>query len=78
MPSGSGPVLQEQQGMDALSELSKGRAAMKCVCGSGEERFGICCGMVCSECEDEKKAKFRPEVFEDSDYWVDEPINEDY
>ena len=57
----------------------------ECPCGSGKEAFplndarGISCGLVCDDCEDEKRAKYRPEIFEDSNYWADEPIEaEDY
>ena len=56
----------------------------ECSCGSGEDHYpiydarGICCGMACTKCEEEKKSKFRPEIFEDCNYWADEPIDEDY
>jgi len=34
---------------------------------------------VCDDCEDEVKSHFRPEIFDDSGYTVDEPIEpEDY
>jgi len=41
----------------------------KCPCGSGEypwdllDAQGIYCGKVCSKCEDDKRAEFRPEIF---------------
>lgn len=38
---------------------------------------GIPCGRVCERCEPEVKADFRPEIFTDSDYWTDEPIDAD-
>ena len=55
-----------------------------CNCGSGEysrvlnDARGIYCGHVCDKCEDRVKAKYRPDIFEDSDYWHDEPIEEEY
>jgi len=55
-----------------------------CNCGSGLERFelidarGIFCAFVCDSCEDEKRARYRADVFESSDYWADEPIESDY
>jgi len=55
-----------------------------CRCGSTEERHklldgrGIFIDYVCDECEDETRAKYRPEIFE---YYtqddVDEPIEPD-
>ena len=54
-----------------------------CPCGSGEPRRelvdarGIFCTFVCDKCEEQKRAKFRPDIFEDSNYWTDEPIEED-
>ena len=39
---------------------------------------GIPIGYVCKKCEDAKKSKFRVEVFTDSDYYADEPIEETY
>lgn len=57
----------------------------ECTCGSGNEgeplydARGIYCCLICDDCEDEKRAKYRPEIFEDSNYWADEPIEaEDY
>ena len=55
----------------------------KCRCGSGLERRelidarGIFCAFVCDACEAGAKAKFRPDIFTDFDYWADEPIEED-
>lgn len=52
----------------------------KCMCGSGQESHvlndarGIPLGMVCSKCEEDLKAKVRPEVLTDSNYYADEPI----
>lgn len=57
----------------------------ECPCGSGEPREeltdarGIFVSFICSKCEDRVKAKYRPEIFEDSNYECDEPIEpEDY
>lgn len=56
-----------------------------CYCGSGLLSYhlldarGISCGRVCSKCEKDKKAKYRPEIFTDMQYEADEPIEpEDY
>ena len=54
-----------------------------CSCGAGlfrrplEDARGIFCTYVCDDCEAEKKAKFRPDIFTDNNYWTDEPIEED-
>lgn len=54
-----------------------------CNCGSGLpstellDARGIYCGRVCDECEAEKRAQFRPDVFTDANYWTDEPVEED-
>ena len=56
--------------------------APKCTCGSNKESYpledarGIFCGIVCEDCVEEKKSQYRPEIFTDSDYWTDEPIDE--
>ena len=56
----------------------------ECPCGSGEPAWplvdarGIFCSYVCEECEQRVRAGYRPDIFEDSDYWSDEPIDEDY
>lgn len=50
-----------------------------CHCGSGEPWFelrdasGIYCCRCCDRCENAAKAKYRPEIFEDSGYETDEP-----
>lgn len=52
----------------------------ECNCGSGLERYelvdarGIFCSFVCEKCEETVKKKFRPDIFTDSNYWADEPI----
>lgn len=38
---------------------------------------GIFCTNVCDKCEDEKRSKYRPEIFEDANYAADEDIEED-
>lgn len=56
---------------------------LHCRCGSGLEPFRvydarmIYCGLACDACEEEFRAKFRPEIFTDSDYDCDEPIDPD-
>ncbi len=53
----------------------------ECNCGSKLERYplsdarGIFVSYVCKACEQETKAKFRPEIFEDPGYHADEPID---
>ena len=37
---------------------------------------GIFCAYVCPICEADKRAKFRPEIFTDSNYACDEPVEE--
>ena len=39
---------------------------------------GIFCCFVCDECEEHKRSKYRADIFTDSNYWHDEPIDEDY
>jgi hypothetical protein len=54
-----------------------------CNCGSGETRRPlydarqIFCGYICDKCEEKVKGKYRPEIFDDGDYWHDEPIDDD-
>lgn len=55
-----------------------------CSCGSGEypeevyDARGIFVANVCDKCRKERLWGYRPEIFTDSDYWCDEPIDEDY
>ena len=55
----------------------------ECNCGSGKPSWelldsrGIYCGRVCEDCEAAARASFRPEIFEDSSYWHDEPVEEE-
>jgi hypothetical protein len=54
-----------------------------CPCGSGQPRRelidarGIFCTFVCDKCERAKRQNFRPDIFTDSNYWTDEPIEAD-
>lgn len=55
-----------------------------CNCGSGLKRSGelsdargIFCGYYCEKCEAKLKAKYRPEIFTNSNYWADEQIEPD-
>ncbi len=51
-----------------------------CLCGSGKERWllsdarGIPVGYVCDDCVEKRKARYRPEIFTDSQYYADEQI----
>jgi hypothetical protein len=38
---------------------------------------GIFCCYVCDSCEKDRRATFRPEIFEDAGYEADEPIEDD-
>lgn len=55
-----------------------------CNCGSGlasdnvYDAKGIYVARVCDKCRQEKLSKYRPEIFQDSNYWTDEPVDEDY
>lgn len=57
--------------------------ARPCNCGSGKESYelldarGIYVSRVCADCENVVKSHYRPEIFRDSSYWADEPIEED-
>jgi hypothetical protein len=54
-----------------------------CPCGSGKESFwqkdarGIELCRTCEDCHQKQMAKYRPDVLTDSNYWADEPIEED-
>lgn len=56
---------------------------MNCNCGSGEDRWalsdarGIFCSYVCNSCYESVRARYRADIFEDANYWSDEPIEED-
>ena len=51
-----------------------------CNCGSGLEREevcdsrGICVACVCDKCREERLSHYRPDIFTNSNYWTDEPI----
>lgn len=55
-----------------------------CSCGSGkrkddlEDARGIYCCFYCEDCEKEKRARYRPEVLEDSCYEAGEQIEPEY
>lgn len=55
-----------------------------CSCGSGLPRRdlydarGIFCCFVCDKCETQKRAKYRPEIFVDTDYETTEDVEDDY
>ncbi len=54
----------------------------KCNCGSGLIRRevvdarGIFVAFVCDKCEREKLKGYRRDIFTDSNYWTDEPVEE--
>jgi hypothetical protein len=51
-----------------------------CRCGSGfdqrelNDARGIFCCYVCPDCEEEKRRKYRADIFENPNYWTDEVI----
>lgn len=55
----------------------------ECPCGSGEypeevcDARGIFVAYVCDKCRKERLSGYRPDIFTDSNYWHDEPIDED-
>jgi len=54
-----------------------------CSCGSGEipqiecDARGIYLGKMCYKCRDERLSIYRPDVLTDTNYWHDEPIEEE-
>lgn len=64
----------EEAEYQAFQELQE------CTCGSGLVRSGLYdargffCAYICENCEEEKKAKFRSEIFTNSQYECDERI----
>jgi len=64
-----------------LSRYIRSLRPTPCNCGSGLDRRelvdarGIFCSFVCDKCERRKRAEFRPDIFTDSNYWADEPID---
>lgn len=52
------------------------------ICDRGErsalyDARGIFCCYVCDTCETEKRGRYRPEIFEDSNYAANEEIDPD-
>lgn len=66
---------------DSCDPPSSG-GSRSCRCWSGLpsrellDARGIYCGRVCDLCERVKRMEFRPEIFTDSHYHADEPIEE--
>jgi len=58
-------------------------APRECPCGSTltswwlNDARGIPCCRVCDRCEEEKRARYRPEIFSAPQYECDEPIEPD-
>jgi hypothetical protein len=48
----------------------------QCPCGSGHERYelrdaaGIFCAFVCEKCEDERRSRFNPIIFDGETYYA--------
>jgi hypothetical protein len=65
-----------------LNKLRESEMNKPCPCGSGFRRRelvdakGYFCTFYCDKCEKEKRAKFRPEIFTDSNYYT-EPGEDD-
>jgi len=59
------------------------RTERTCSCGSNLPRHqlvdarNIFVAFVCDACEEATKAKYRPDIFTDANYWHDEPLDED-
>tara|TARA_R110000803_G_scaffold210841_2_gene284392 strand:- start:27663 stop:28031 length:369 start_codon:yes stop_codon:yes gene_type:complete len=70
-------AVQTRQIADRLAEENE---RLLCRCGSGNHKFalhdarGIFCDYVCDSCENEKRSKYRLEIFTDGNYEADEPI----
>ena len=53
----------------------------ECPCGSGDypeavhDARGIFVAYVCDKCRRDKLAGYRPDIFTDSQYWHNEPID---
>jgi hypothetical protein len=62
-------------------ELKSAGLVPYCPCGSGHYREaeydarGIFLTYLCEVCEEDKLGRYRPEVFDDSRYWVDEALD---
>lgn len=61
------------------------RTPRVCHCGSGlishelVDARGISCGLVCEKCEASRRAKYRPEIFDNATYETDDTVEpEDY
>ncbi len=59
------------------------RYDIPCPCGNSPtysyplyDARGIYVARVCDQCEEKKKLSYRPDIFTDSQYWADEPIEE--
>lgn len=59
------------------------RIVRTCDCGSGKEKFpqadarAIFLCYTCDDCHKTKMKRYRPDVLTDSNYWHDEPIDEE-
>lgn len=66
------------EGFDSMNSIPR-----FCHCGSEKYSYelydakGIYVSRVCEDCEEEVKAGFRPEIFEDSNYYTEEPVDND-
>jgi len=62
--------------------MPRPRRLKECPCGSGEypedivDARGIFVAYVCDKCRKEKLSGYRSDIFTDSNYWHDEPIDE--
>ena len=56
---------------------------LPCTCGSGKpsswqyDARGIPLRRTCTSCHKREMGRYRPEVLTDSNYWADEPIEEE-
>jgi hypothetical protein len=67
-----------------VSQEDKKMALDQCPCGSGNKPWvasdarGISIGYVCETCIEQKKGKYRPEIFTNSNYEADDLGEDDY
>jgi hypothetical protein len=69
--------------MKRTQDNDEDRDYMKCSCGSGlykdaeYDARGIFLTYACNKCRKGKLSRYRQDVLTDSNYWHDEPIDED-
>lgn len=70
--------------VDEDGDTTDSSVLQPCPCGSGRESHelydarGIYCCRVCSACEEQKRRKYRADIFTNPQYECDEQIDDDY